>query len=196
MNMIQRINDIIKDQHNGKIASEDIFIIDYKNINGGQVEVVDTKPEFQCVHLINPNNIEVIYVAFLDNALKDTTPAGQLEQCECVLFPSSMEKDDWILFVETKYSADFRAAMDKGYDYPNKMIRQIISTVNYFRHKEILPPNKQVQAIISFPRLIEPFSEAVFTRSHITQTDISLKYKITLKAANKGEIKSQKRIKV
>ena len=194
--MIQKINTLIKLQKNAKIGSDNIFVIDYTEINGGEVEILDTNPGHDCVHLSNENNIEVYYVAFQNNALKVNKPEGQVEQCECVLFPTSLSNENWVLFIETKYSSSFKSAMYDKFDYPNKMINQIISTVNYFRENNILPADKQVQAIISFPSLIEPFSEAIFTRSKLTQTEISINYKITLKPANAGVIISKKRIKI
>lgn len=194
--MIQKINSIIKAQSNSTINSPDIYVIDYKNINGGSVEVLDEKPIYECVHLQNVFTTELIYVTFHDNALKVNLPQGQIEHCECVLFPSSLSEDDWVLFIETKYASDLTRAINPEYDYPNKMINQIISTVNFFRDNDILPKDKQVKAIISFPKLLDAFSEAIFTRSNLTQTQISLDYRITIKATNTGIIKSRTTIKI
>ena len=137
--MIQKINEIILEQNNGLINTENIFIIDYKNINGGDVEVLENKPEHNCVHLTNENKVSVYYVTFKENALKVDTPEGQVKQCECVLFPSSLNIEDWVLFIETKYTASLKSALDAKIDYPNTMISQIISTVKYFRDNGILP---------------------------------------------------------
>ena len=65
-----------------------------------------------------------------------------------------------------------------------------------FKKKEILPKNKKVFAIVSFPKLIEPFSEAFFTRSNLTIEEISINYKILLRPTNNGVIKSQNKIKI
>lgn len=194
--MIQKINEVIIAQKNGTLASEQIFIIDYKKINGGEVEVLDVKPKFECVEILNNSKIEIYYVAFKENALKVNTPDGQVKQCECVLFPTSLNADDWVLFVETKYTSNLKTALDEGIDYPNTMINQIISTVKYFRDNEILPIDKKVYAIVSFPKLIDSFSEAFFTRSDLTREEIILNHKILLKPTNNGEIKSAKRIKI
>lgn len=192
--MIQKINELIAAQNNGTISSENIFVIDYKNINGGQVEVLETEPEHKCVHLVNDNKVGIYYVAFKDNALKVNTPSGQIKQCECVLFPTSLNASDWILFIETKYTSILKIALDKEIDYPNTMIAQIISTVGYFRDKGILPIDKKVYAIVAFPILIEAFSEAFFTRSVLTREEISINHKILLQPTSKGIIKSQTRI--
>ncbi|MCZ8145007.1 hypothetical protein [Flavobacterium sp.] len=194
--MIQRINEIIAGQSNGTIDAENIYVIDYKNINGGEVEILENQPEHDCVHLTNEKKVNVHYVAFKENALKVKTPEGQVKQCECVLFPTSLNADDWVLFIETKYTSNLKTALDEKVDYPNTMIAQIISTVSYFRDNGILPPDKKVFAIVSFPKLIEAFSEAFFTRSNLTREEISIRHKILLSPTNEGIIKSQTRIKI
>jgi hypothetical protein len=194
--MIQRIKKIITAQNNGTIDAENIYVIDYKNINGGDVEVLDSKPKDYCVHLTNEKKVIVYYVAFKDNALKVKTEEGQVKQCECVLFPTSLNEQDWVLFIETKYTADLKTALDLKVDYPNTMISQIISTVKYFRDHGLLATDKKVYAIVAFPKLIEAFSEAFFTRSALTREEIALKYKILLSPTNSGTIKSQTRIKL
>jgi len=194
--MIQRIKEIITAQNYDTIDAENIYIIDYKNINGGDVEVLDSKPKDNCVHLTNENKVNVYYVAFKDNALKVKTEEGQVKQCECVLFPTSLNEQDWVLFIETKYTADLKTALDQKVDYPNTMISQIISTVKYFREHGLLATDKKVYAIVAFPKLIEAFSEAFFTRSALTREEIALKYKILLSPTNSGTIKSQTRIKL
>lgn len=194
--MIRKINDIIAAQSNGKIDSENIYIIDYKNINGGVVEVLEDKPKHNCVHLTNENKVKVYYVAFKKNALKVNTPEGQVKQCECVLFPTSLNAEDWVLFIETKYANNLQSALFGKIDHPNTSIEQIISTVNYFRDNGILPKDKRVFAIISFPILIDAFSEAFFTRSKQTREEILINHKIQLRPTNSGMIKSKKRIKI
>lgn len=196
MSMIQKINSVIKEQKNGTTNSENIYIIDYKNINGGEVEVLEAKPENSCVHLSNENTVEVYFVAFKDNALKVKAAHGQVKQCECVLFPTSLIETDWVLFVETKYTSSLKIAIDEKVDYPNTMIEQIISTVTYFRDNGILPTEKRVYGIVSFPTLIENFSEAFFTRSSSTPEEILFKHKILIRPTNEGRIKSQKHIKI
>lgn len=68
MNMIQKINEVIAKQSNGTIDAENIYIIDYKNINGGDVEIIENQPIHNCVHLTNENKVNVHYVAFKENA--------------------------------------------------------------------------------------------------------------------------------
>lgn len=192
--MIQKINEIIVAQYNGTINTDNIYVIDYKNINGGEIKVLEDRPQDDYVHLTNENNVNLYYVAFQENALKVNTPEGQVKQCECLLFPTSLNHDDWVLFIETKYANNLQSAFYGKIDHPNTSIKQIISTVNYLREKEILAKNKKVYAIISFPKLIEPFSEAFLTRSELTLEEILTNYNILLRATNKGIVKSQKRL--
>jgi hypothetical protein len=194
--MIQKINEFIIAQNNSTIDTENIYIIDYKNINGGGVEIIENEPGHGHVHLTNNKKLNIFYVAFKENALKVSTPEGQVKQCECVLFPTTLDSDDWVLFVETKYANNFQSAFLGNIDHPNTSIKQIISTVEYFREKDILPKDKKVFAIVSFPKIIEPFSEAFFTRSELTMEEISTKHKILLRATNSGIIKSKTRIKI
>lgn len=196
MTMIQKINDYIKNQKNGIINSENIFIADFKNTDGGEVKISNTQPTISSVKLKNINNVEIYFVAFMDNALKVDTEEGQVKQCECILFPSSCNTNDWVLFIETKYAANLKAAFDEKVDYPNTMINQIISTVNYFRNKGILPNDKKVNAILSFPPLLEIFSESFLTRSEKTPEEIFSEHKILIRATNEAEIISSKRIKL
>lgn len=196
MSMIEIINNIIVNQRNGKINSKNIFIIDYKNINGGNVEVLENEPDHNSVHLTNDNKVSVYYVALNDNALKVNAPEGQVKQCECVLFPDVLDGDYWVLFIEMKYAYNKTIAFDEKTDYPNTMIEQIISTVKFFREQGILPNNKKVSAIVSFPNLIAPFSESFFTRSEKTREEILLNYKIRLRATNNGKIISPFRLRI
>jgi hypothetical protein len=195
--MIQKINEAIHNHTFGTIKSTDIYVVDFKNTNGGDVEVLETIPKINYVHLSNNNNIEIYYDAFKDNALVlDLSNGLYSKQCECVLFPSSCHITDWILFIETKYASDLKAAFNEKADYPNTMINQIISTVNYFRDKGILTTDRRVNAILSFPKLLEDFSESFFTRSEKTVEEILEKHKILLRATNEGSILSPKRIRI
>ncbi len=112
------------------------------------------------------------------------------------MFPTSENDEDWVLFVETKYANNFQSAFSGNIDHPNTSIRQIISTVEYFRDREILAREKKVFAIVSFPKIIEPYSEAFFTRSDLTVEEILINYKILLRTTNKGVIRSRTRIKI
>jgi hypothetical protein len=97
------------------------------------------------------------------------------------------------LFIETKYSTNLENAFRKENDYPNCMINQIIETVKYFRAKGVIAENRRVNAIVSFPNLIDEFNATFFT-GELSIEQILIDYKILIRATNSGIIKSEKRL--
>lgn len=175
--------------------SPELFIVDYKNINGGSVILHKTKPMVDHVFIDNKKNeVPIFFDGFDDNALKIST-GFYSKQCECVLFPQDNTTDYWILFVETKYVNNIKSAFDENHDYPNCMVNQIIETVDFFRNNGILDHNKTVNAIVSFPTLINDFSSTFFTGS-LSIEDIFINHKIKIRAKNTCKIISSKRIKI
>ncbi len=194
--MIQKFNQAIQKQRNGVVSSTEIFIVDFKKHNGGNVEILDSTPPIEHIILTNPKPVEIQYFAFDDNALTVEGAEGQVQHCECVLFPTTCNDSDWMLLAETKYSDDISIAFNPKYGYPNKMIDQIISTVNYLRDKEIFDQKKRVSAILSFPKLALDFSETFYAMSNQTAEEILLNYNILIRPTNSGNIISEKRIKI
>jgi hypothetical protein len=173
--------------------STKLYIVDYKNLNLREVTLLEEEPiEIKYVLLENKQPISVYFDGFVDNALPIST-GNYSKQCECVLFPASCGEDDWILFIETKYSTNLENAFRKENDYPNCMINQIIETVKYFRAKGIIAENRRVNAIVSFPNLIDEFNATFFT-GELSVEQILLDYKILIRATNSGIIKSEKRL--
>ena len=89
---------------------------------------------------------------------------------------------------------------------PSKMFSQIKSTVCYFRKIGLLDQDKKVHAIMSYPKLLEPFDSWNFPLTikddetgdelQLTTNAILEKYKIHLRSTNQALIKSAKRIKL
>lgn len=170
-----------------------IYIVDFKNINGGDVELLEIEPkDVKYVHLKNLQPISIVFDGFKDNALPLTIGVNN-KQCECVIFPESCEEKDWILFIETKYVDSLENAFRENNDYPNCMVIQIIETVKYFREKNIIENNRRVNAIVSFPTLIEEFNSTFFTGIQSVD-DILSEHNILIRATNSAIIKSEKRI--
>jgi len=191
--MISKIQNILP-EHNIKITeSKKIFIIDYKNLNGGEVELLEEEPDdIKFVFIENIKPIKIAFDGFKDNALP--IKIGEYSrQCECVLFPELYKDNNWILFIETKYANNLRAAFNDNSDYPNNMIEQITETVKYFREKKIIPENKRVSAIVSFPNLIEEFN-SFFNQDQLVE--ILLNQKILIRATNSAIVISEKRIRL
>jgi len=176
------------------IYNPNLFIVDWKNTNGGKVEISGNKNNnINAVYLQNKKNIELFFDGFPENALP-ISKKSRCKQCECVTFPFNCNEEEWVLFIETKYAQNENAARNSRFDYPCCMVKQIKETVKYFREKGIISDNKIVHAIISFPNLVDNFNSWVFP---ITQNDkeesildILINDKIIIRATNKAKIES------
>lgn len=169
----------------------DIYIADYKKSNIGNVVLLETvPPDIKYVYLENSNNISVFFDGFKDNALV-ISPGNHSQQCECVIFPTSCKEEDWVLFIECKYTYDLKTATDVKNGYPQKMLSQIIDTVTFFRNKGILSKEKRATAIVSFPNLMEEFNSTFFS-GELSALDIIKNHNIRVRATNSAIIKSQK----
>ncbi len=191
--MKDKIESILPDHTLILSEAPDLYIVDYKDINGGDVELLESEPaDAKHVYLENKQPIAIYFDGFKDNALPVSVGVHN-SQCECVVFPTSCKNSDWILFVETKYANNLQAAFKEEYDYPRGMVKQIIETVKYFRDKGIIAQKRRVTAIISFPNLIAAFNSFVFTED-FSEIDILRKHRILVRATNSAIIKSEKRI--
>ncbi len=181
-------------------SDENLYVADYKHYenhyglekNEGKVVILNTfQDDWKSVHLSNENQVDICFDGFEDNALPSEAAGIQNSQCECVLFPNNFNANSWILFIETKYSASFENAFRKENNYPHSMTNQIIETVKYLREKDIIPAEKKVHAIVSFPNLAEEFNSYFFQGKEI---EILKEHKILIRATNSALIKSEKRI--
>ena len=184
-----------------RIKSSFLYVRDMKRINGGRATIDGlTKSEVAAVELYNPQiplyNID--FDGFPDNAFP--LSKGRFEkQCECVMFPEDADSDEWVLFIETKYTENLNTAKDPANQYPQIMVTQIKKTVKYFRDKGVLAPDKVVYAIISFPTITEGYDSWAFPVRYndgTTETieDIWAKDKIHIRATNCAILKNKKRI--
>lgn len=200
-----------------EILSAVIYIRDYKHYdldlaedtqNRGVVIDDNPDPEWASVVLNNAmsDTLTIDSDSFPENALPEEEAGKQASQCECVIFPADGNEEDWVLFIETKYTDSEEVAKKEDVNYPKKMFSQIKSTVSYFRRKGIIDDNKRVHAIMSYPKLLEPFDgwnlpvevedEETGDVLQLTTEDILTKYKIHLRPTNHAFIKSPKRIKL
>ena len=197
------------------ILSATIYIRDYKHhdlsadiLNRGIVIDDNSDPEWASVVLENAqfDTLPIDSDSFPENALPNPEAGSHASQCECVIFPADGNDDDWLLFIETKYTDSEEVAKKADVNYPKKMFSQIKSTVKYFRQKGIIENNKRVHAIMSYPKLLEPFDswnipledvdEETGDVLHLTTEEILQRYKIHLRPTNHALIKSAKRIKL
>lgn len=172
--------------------TSEFYIVDYKNINKGGVELLIEEPQnIDGIKIQNSSNLEILFFGFKDNALHFDV-GNHIEQCECILFPKIEKDTNWILFIEIKNTDTIKKAKEH---YPEKMLSQVISTVDFFRKKEIIPVNKRVHAIVSFPSLLKNFSAYFFPNGNTPLTYI-LSHKIEFLPTNFVDIISNKRIKI
>ena len=195
------------------ILSATIYIRDYKHHdleagiqNRGVVIDDSDDPDCASVVLVNemPGVLAIDADCFPENALPEEEVGRYASQCECVIFPFDGSDDDWLLFIETKYTDNREVAQKGDVNYPKKMFAQIKSTVNYFRQKGIIAGNKRVYAIMSYPKLLEPFDSWNFPLEdrdedtgdilQLSTEEIIRRYKIHLRSTNHAHIKSPKRI--
>jgi hypothetical protein len=179
--------------------SRNIYVVDYKNLNKGKVCLLETEPsDIKTVYLKNENEVAVLFDGFEENALP-ISKGTYNRQCECVVFPAVCNNDDWVLFIETKYSDNLENAFREENDYPYCMVKQIVETVKFFRSKGILESGRRTTAIVSFPNLIEEFNSTFFPvridDSEVSAEDILAEHNILIRATNTVQIKSPKRLK-
>ena len=199
------------------ILSSKIYIRDYKhydlvlarnNDNRGVVIDDNPDPDWASVVLDNamPDSLVVDADCFPENALPEEKAGIHASQCECVLFPADGNDSDWVLFVETKYTESAEIAKDEKVKYPQKMYCQIKSTLSYFRQRDIIDKEQRVYAIMSYPKLLEPFDswnfplkemdEETGEEKELSVLDILQRHKIHLRPTNHARIISPKRIKL
>lgn len=177
-----------------------LYVRDLRVINQGNATIDCDSRGIASVELDNPLSLTIDFDSFPDNALP-LTPNSYESQCECVLFPEGCDEEEWILFIETKYVKSFENAQRREYGYPGQMVKQIKKTVEYFRNKEIIAPEKKVYAIISFPTIYEGYDSWTFPiRYENGETesidDLLCNDKIHIRATNYATIRSVKRLKL
>lgn len=193
--MITRLKNSFPNHNIVSESSKELFVVDYKSINKGPVVILNIKPLEPHVFLNNGNSIPVFFDGFPDNAFI-ISPGNHCKQCECLIFPQSCNLTDWILVIETKYTHNIEIAFKQNTDYPNCMIDQIISTVSFLRNQGVILKDKTVNAIVSFPTLIDDFSAFFFTRTILSIEDILITHKIKIRATNSAIIKNDRKIQI
>lgn len=181
-------------------STKELHITDYKDSMEifGRSDVAVSESAVNGIHSViitNDNDISICFDGFPENGLPLEAPGTQSKQCECVLFPDTLDDNHWILFIETKYANNFKNAFHSERNYPHSMINQVIETVQYFRNSGLIGLDKKVNALVSFPNLISEFSSTLF-RGDLSIEDIFINHKIKIRAKNSAEVISIKRIKI
>jgi hypothetical protein len=182
-----------------EVDTAEIHVVDWKDIDNSRgIEIFDKKPDdINSVCLFNENKVEVTIDKFGENALPKSV-GEQSGQCECIAFPFDLNGKYWILAIETKYANNEEAAfkIKDDQNYPEKMVSQIVATVDYLREKEIIAEEQRVHAIISFPKLVSDFNSTLFSfvKEEWSVEHLIVTKKIRIKGCNSAKITSAKRI--
>lgn len=174
------------------IHCEKIYVADYAKKNNGDVVICDIEPDIPAVILDNSSStIPIYYDAFRCDALRINNSMSE-KQCECVLFPTGMNEDDWILFIETKYTENDALAQV----YPCEAVDQIGKTALFFRNRNIISGEKEVTGIIGFPILAGPFTHMYWTTGDalLKKDNYARDHNIHIEIANSASITSDKEL--
>lgn len=184
-------------QHSvNEISEKYIYIADYACHEDGVVVISGAEQEIESVKLDNSvSGLNIYYDAFGKNAFRKVCGNSE-QQCECVLFPDSMLPEDWILFIETKYTLNDVEALDetkaKGLGYPCKAVNQIKQTTICFRNHGVITDDKLVTGIISFPKLPGPFNDSYWAVGDALRlkTECAMRHSIDITICNSVTIHS------
>jgi hypothetical protein len=86
-------------------------------------------------------------------------------QCEAVFFPSTSDKDSWILFCELKYSS---IPLNNSNNL-RKSIRQLYKTRYYYFQDNIILDTNNCYLVASLPMQSEPFTNFSITQAFLTK---------------------------
>jgi len=177
-------NDLL--EHKENINYPQIHVIDLSRItNSGQgIEVRDTKPEDIATLLIKNPNLNISATFFKPQCFKDDATGKEPDNCEGVFYLSGSTDKTWILFLEIKDCDSTNVSV-----YFKKAKKQIVRTVQLFRDKNIIAPDKRVYANISFPRRekVDYFNHLI---KHPEKKEFLDKYKIFMRGTNQLVIKN------
>lgn len=168
-------------------ATGKLYVIDRTKSGKGKVEIHEHEPDLKGVTISNPPRLEVYFDNFPERTFKINNRECK-KQCEGVMFPCEAEKEEWALFIETKYVPDLEHAQKPEANYIEKATEQIVSTVEHFREKEIINNDKHVHAVISFPLIDGTFDSWAFTAPGRSIDDIRQNHGIIIRCTNQATI--------
>lgn len=170
----------IKKEPRDTINYKTIYITDSTSVGGSGIIVSSSSTtNINSCKLQNNTSLNIHYYIFANYSFLHENPANTTtnpigferynssnptltkcyKNCECILFPDGYQetkkKQGWVILVEAKYTNDYDSAKmeHNGETYPNKAIRQIISTAEYLRRHKIIPKKKKITGIITLPNL-------------------------------------------
>lgn len=167
----------------------EFYVVDYteRTNSAKSVEVLETRPtDIDPFIVYNPETLDITTTIFKPQCFMDGK--RELKQCEGVMYLSAHTPKSWIVFIEIKDCKPKNVP-----NYYNEVKEKFIVNINLFREKKIIPNDKIVYAIVSFPRK----AKTNFHNHFIKATEwkqFREKHKIMIKGTNKITIKNEETI--
>lgn len=171
-----------------------MYLVDYTNSTGSKrgVELLCDQADLDGLFINNSENkLNITAAIFDDHCFKKDDRVTDEEHCEAVLFPEPFDVESWLLFVELKYAKFLSGDLGKAF-------RQVIKTVQYFRHSALIERNKVVYGVISFPitKAITPYENFQFANNHQELRRLRKEEKLVLWGMNEVTIQSSTKLSV
>ena len=171
-----------------------MYLVDYTDSTNSKrgVELLCNEVDLAGLLLDNSaSEINITTAVFDDHCFKEADGITDEEHCEAVLFPEPFETESWLLFVELKYAKFLSGDLGKAF-------RQVIKTVQYFRHSALIERNKVVCGVISFPitKKRPPYENFLFANNHQELRSIRKIEKLVLWGVNEITIDSTNKLSV
>ncbi|CAA0205383.1 conserved hypothetical protein [Tenacibaculum maritimum] len=124
------------------------YIVDYteRTNSAKSVEVLERlPPDIPPLKILNPTSLNISTTIFKPQCFMDGD--RELKQCEGVMYLTSNTLESFIIFIEIKDCKPKNVSA-----YHKEMKEKFLVNIALFRSKGIIPENKIVYAIASFPR--------------------------------------------
>ena len=126
---------------------KEFYVVDFteRTKSARSVEVLET-PDIDPLTINNPDKLSITTSIFKPQSLVHENNKV-IKQCECVMYLTTNTSSTWVLFIEIKDCKPSNASV-----YHKDVKEKIITNVGFFREKGIIPSDKKVYAVVSFPR--------------------------------------------
>lgn len=163
----------------------EFYVVDYteKTDSVRSVEVMETLPtDIDPLIIHNPIPLNITTSIFKPQCFMDGKK--ELMQCEGVMYLTTNTTESWVVFIEIKDCKPRNASV-----YHQEIKEKFIVNIDLFRDRKIIPQDKVVYAIASFPRK----EKTNFHHHFIKATEwkqFREKHKIMIKGTNEITVKN------
>lgn len=168
------------------------YVVDYnektkKTDLPRSVEILETIPtDIAPLIVYNPILLDITTTIFKPQCFM--YGEKELKQCEAVMYLTANTPASWVVFIEIKDCKPKNAS-----DYHKEVKEKFTVNIDLFREKGIIPQEKIVYAIASFPRK----EKTNFHNHFIKATEMKQfreKHKIMIKGTNEITVKNNEKI--